>query len=100
MKRSNYALIVATVFTWSLPGHAVTAASLTREQVRADLIAAELSGKFPQNKGNKRDPAMSYAAKKEAQKGETNPSGSSATDVVTTAPAAPALQARPRPSQC
>jgi hypothetical protein len=100
MQRSNYALVVATLFALTLGGHAVTAASVTREQVRADLIAAELNGKFPQNKGNKRDPAMSYTAKKEAQKAGKNPSGSSASGDVTAAPAVPASQALPRSSQC
>jgi hypothetical protein len=70
MERPNYALVVATLFALLLLSQAATAALLTREQVRADLIAAELSGKFPQNKRNKPDHAMFYAAKKATEKAE------------------------------
>jgi hypothetical protein len=100
MQRANYAWVVATLFALSFLSHAVTAASLTREQVRADLIAAELSGKFPQNKGNKRDPAMSYAAKKESEKAENTRSGPPASGELTAVPVAPPSQPAPRSSQC
>src|ERR1700751_322312 len=72
MQRSHYALIVATLFALSFVSHAARADSLTRERVRADLIAAELKGTFPPSKGNKPDPALSYIAKKATLKAEKN----------------------------
>ena len=99
MQRSKRALVAVTLLALSLLGHVAHAASLTRERVRADLIAAELSGKFPPNKANKPDHAMYYTARKAAQKVEKDLSGSSASGIMTAAPADPAPQASPHSSE-
>jgi hypothetical protein len=96
MQRAIYVLAFATSLSLSLASYQATAASLTREQVRADLIAAEMSGKFPQNKANRPDPAMSYAARKAAQKVEKPRSDVLPKEEAMVAPVAPALNAEPR----
>jgi hypothetical protein len=72
MKRLNKALIVASFVVLPLVGHAADNASLTRAQVRADLIAAEQNGTYPPSKVHYPepgwDPSAVYVANKAAQK--------------------------------
>jgi hypothetical protein len=72
MKRLNRALIVASLALTPFVGHAVHAAELTRAQVRAQLIEAELNGTYHTSKTHYPDAqpdfAAAYVAKKTAER--------------------------------
>lgn len=61
MKRLHHALIVASLLALPLSSHAAGDASLSRAQVRAELIAAEQAGQSPHSKVHYPDAAPNRA---------------------------------------
>jgi hypothetical protein len=69
MKRTYYALLIASAFGLPSLSHADTAtAPITRAQVRAELIAAEQADQYPRGYANYPDPVPNYALKHAADR--------------------------------
>jgi Domain of unknown function (DUF4148) len=70
MRNIKKILIIPVLIGLPFASHATDVAPKTRAQVRAELIAAELSGQFPYSKvsypDKQPDPALVYAAQKAA----------------------------------
>jgi hypothetical protein len=62
MKRVYQALVIAAALGLPLASHAQSQSTVTRAQVRAELVAAEQSGQYPQSDTNYPEPANDSAA--------------------------------------
>ncbi|MHB9833514.1 DUF4148 domain-containing protein [Paraburkholderia terrae] len=62
MKRVYQALVLAAALGLPLASHAESQSTATRAQVRAELIAAQQSGQYPQSDTNYPEPANYSAA--------------------------------------
>ncbi|MFM0149851.1 DUF4148 domain-containing protein [Paraburkholderia sp. RL18-085-BIA-A] len=72
MKRAYYALLIASAFSLPSLSHADTAgASTIRAQVRAELVAAEQAGQYPQSVAHYPDAAPDAALTHVAHRAET-----------------------------
>jgi hypothetical protein len=84
MRRIHSCFVIAALIGLPLAAHAAGAAPLSRDEVRAQLIEAELSGKIPQSKTHYPDPfpnpALVYAARKAVAETSFGPSMAAGSD--------------------